>query len=72
MKLVEIVFVVLKNAAKKAVMSRQDVIEVVCDASYMHTHGRDEEAYEVWNSLPTYEEKMAVIAPAFPFKTYGW
>ena len=54
------------------VMSREEVNEAVCDASYMNTHGNDPEAYVFWNNLSTYDAKMEAVAGAFPFKTYGW
>jgi len=62
----------LEEMNEKPIMSRQDVIETVCDASYMHMHGGDPEAYQYWNSLPTYEDKMAAVEEAFPFARYGW
>lgn len=54
------------------IMTKDEVIESVCDASYMLTHGGDKEAYGHWNALPSYDAKMAAVKPAFPYKTYGW
>lgn len=54
------------------VMSQDEVIEAVCDASYMLTHGDDKEAYTFWNNLPTYDAKMEAVKGAFPYKSYGW
>ena len=54
------------------VMTKDQVIEAVCDASYMKTHGHDIEAYDFWNNLPTYDTKMEAVKDAFPYETYGW
>lgn len=62
----------LEDAGERPVMSRDAVIESVCDAGYMKMYGQDKEAYEHWNNLPTYELKMEAVKPAFPFETYGW
>lgn len=62
----------LEEAGEKPLMTKEDVIETVCDASYMQTHGGDKEAYDHWNALPTYEDKMAAVEEAFPFARYGW
>ena len=62
----------LEEAGEKPIMTKDDVIETVCDASYMKTYGGDEEAYERWNKLPSYEAKKAAVEEAFPFARYGW
>ena len=54
------------------VITRDEVIETVCDASYMKTHGDDPEAYKYWSNLPTYDAKMEAVKGAFPHKKYGW
>lgn len=54
------------------VVGKDEVIECVCDASYMKTHGGDEEAYTFWNNLPTYDAKMEAVRGAFPYSKYGW
>ena len=54
------------------VMPRNDVIESVCDASYMKTYGGDQEAYDFWNNLPSYDDKMDAVRGAFTFERYGW
>ncbi len=62
----------LEEGGEKPVMTKDDVIETVCDASYMKTHGEDEEAYAYWNALPNYEAKKASVEKAFTFVRYGW
>jgi len=62
----------LEEAGEQPVMPRAHVIETVCDASYMETHGGDKEAYKFWDGLKTYEEKKKVVGKAFLFKSYGW
>ena len=54
-------------------MKRSDVIEVVCDAGYMHTHGNDDEAYAYYLYLQNKDQKhlKKVMTDAFPFKNYG-
>ena len=66
------ILTVLEEQGEKPIMPRDHVIECVCDASYMLTHGGDKEAYEAWNNVLTYEQKIAIIKPAFPYKRYGW
>ncbi len=51
---------------------KDTVIEAVCDADYMETYGKDEEAFTFWNNLPTTEAKMEAVTGAFPLATYGW
>ena len=62
----------LEEAGGDAVMTRGEVVEVVCDSEYLKMYGQDKEAYEFWWNLPTFEEKENVIKEAFPFQTYGW
>ena len=63
---------VAEEMGKVPVMTQEEVIEIVCDASYMKMYGDDAEAYDHWNSLPTYEEKIEAVKPAFSFAKYGW
>jgi hypothetical protein len=62
----------LEQEGKYPVLPREHVIETVCDADYMLTHGGDKEAYKFWDGLKTYEEKKKVVGKAFLFKSYGW
>ena len=66
------ILTVLAEQNMPEMMTREEVIESVCDASYMKTHGRDEVAYAFWNQLPTYKEKLDAVRGAFPCETYGW
>ena len=52
-------------------ITKDGVVECVCDASYMMYHGNDKEAYEEWNKLE-WNDKEKVVSDAFPFKRYGW
>ena len=62
----------LEECGEKPVMTKEDVIETVCDAGYMKIYGGDKEAYEWWNSLKTYELKIDAVKKAFKFARYGW
>ena len=62
----------LQESGRSPVMGRDEVIEVVCDASYMKMYGGDEKAYTFWNNLPTYDAKMEAVRTAFPHQRYGW
>ncbi len=66
------ILTVMDEQGIKPVADRATVIECVCDADYMLTHGNDPEAYKEWSKLSTYEEKMEAVKGAFPYKTYGW
>ena len=61
---------VLKTAEVDS-MSREDVIEVVLDASYLEYHGQDPEAVAEFRKL-SYEEQEEIMLKAFPFSRYGW
>lgn len=52
-------------------ISREEVVEIVCDADHMLTFGQDREAYQVWKSL-SFEERHEIVASAFPSDCYGW
>lgn len=62
----------LEEFSDKSVMSKDEVLECVCDAGYMKMYGDDAEAYEKWSSLPDYDAKLNAIKPAFPYERYGW
>jgi hypothetical protein len=62
----------LEEAGENPVLNKEEVLEIVCDAGYMKTYDEDKEAYEEWNKISTYKQKLKVIEPAFPFKRYGW
>ena len=62
----------MEECGENPIMSRTDVIETVCDAGYMKMYGGDDEAYEWWNSLKTFELRIEVVREAFKFATYGW
>ncbi len=63
---------VLEEMDDRNYMTKDEVIEVVCDAGYMKMHGGDKEAYEYWSKLPNYDEKMKAIESAFLHERYGW
>lgn len=62
------------DSKHKETMKRSEVIEVVCDADYMFTHGDDPEAYAYYMYLrdnhPKHRNK--IMKEAFPYKTYGF
>lgn len=62
----------LEECGEEPVMSKNDVIETVCDAGYMKMYGGDEEAYQWWSTLKTYELQIEAVEPAFKFERYGW
>ena len=66
------ILTVMEEQGLKPVLDKAVVIECVCDADYMLTHGGDEEAYKEWSKLPSYDAKMKAVEKAFPYKTYGW
>lgn len=66
------ILTVMEEQGMTPIADKETVIECVCDASYMKTHGGDEEAYTFWNNLPTYDAKMEAVRGAFPFAKYGW
>lgn len=51
-------------------MSRNDVIEVVLDADHPTTHGGDNEAIKILNTL-SYNDKIKIAKEAFIFARYG-
>ncbi len=63
-----------EDCGQKAIMSRNNVIEVVCDADHMQTNGNDPDAYAYYLYLrdknPKHRNK--VMKEAFPFARYGW
>lgn len=48
-----------------------EVVEIVCDAGYMMTHGGDKEAYHYWKNLPA-AKRTEIVSKAFIRPTYGW
>ena len=66
------ILTVTEEQGLNPVIDRETVIECVCDASYMKTHGGDKEAYDFWNNLSTYDAKMEAVRGAFKFRRYGW
>ena len=62
---------VLEEQGEDPVMPQADVVEVVCDADYMLTHGNDKEAYEVWKQLP-FLKQTEVVSKVFTYSSYGW
>jgi hypothetical protein len=50
-------------------MTREEVVEVVCDADHMETNGDDREAYEFWLGL-SYEQAHEVVTEGFLFEYY--
>jgi hypothetical protein len=62
----------LEEGGYKAIMKKENVIEMICDSGYMKMYGQDKEAYEHWNKLPDWKAKMNAVKDAFPFETYGW
>lgn len=52
-------------------MPREDVIEVLMDASQMKTHGEDDEAY-MWFKDLSYKKQIVLMKKAFPLDYYGW
>ena len=65
------VLTVMEEQGEGDVMSRAEVVECVCDADYMKTHGGDKEAYDAWNTIP-FDKQTEIISEAFPHKRYGW
>jgi len=66
------ILTVMEEQGIKPIADRDTVIECVCDAGYMLTHGADKEAYTFWATLPTYDAKMEAVKGAFPHARYGW
>jgi hypothetical protein len=66
------ILTLMEETGEGNVLTRDEVIEAVSDASYMMYHGNDKKAYEAWNALPTWEEKQKILKDAFPHKKYGW
>lgn len=62
----------LEEGGEPPIMPKSHVVETVCDASYMLTHGGDKEAYEYWEKLPSYTSKKKCVAKAFGYERYGW
>lgn len=54
-------------------MTREQVCEIVADASYMVTHGglSKEDMNRFYNGI-SYEERQKMMRKAFAYDTYGW
>ena len=65
---------VQENNPKKTDMKQAEVIEVVCDADYMLTNGKDNEAYAYYIYLRDNHQKYLskIMKEAFPYKSYGF
>lgn len=61
-----------EECGEDPVVSKDEVVECVCDASYMMYHGGDKEAFKAWEGLGSYAKRTKVIRDAFTFNTYGW
>lgn len=61
----------LEECGEPAVLKRNDVIDMVCDADYMLTYGNDREAYQVSEELD-YKDLVKIGKKAFPYSRYGW
>ena len=59
-----------RECGEEGDMDRDEVVETVSDADRMEMYGRDREAYEFWDALPSYEQKDALVREAFPYETY--
>lgn len=60
-----------EEMGEEPILSRDEVVESVCDADYMMYHGGDKEAYNAWDGLP-YESKIQTVKEAFQSERYGW
>ena len=62
----------LEEAGESASLPRDEVIELVIDASRLRTHGGDKEAADALYNLPSYEQKVEIGRKTFTFDKYGW
>ena len=60
------------NIDESMSIPKDEVMEVVCDADRMKMYGDDIEAYEVWDKLGSYNDKLKAISGAFLSEYYGW
>lgn len=60
----------IEEEGKETSLSQEDVIDVVSDASYMFYHGKDVDAYRIWDKLP-YEQQIDLLKEAFPHQHYN-
>jgi len=65
------VLTIMEEQGEGNVLSRDEVVDCVCDASYMMYHGGDKEAYEAWSKLER-DAQDQIIREAFPSSRYGW
>lgn len=59
---------VLNLIEEEESLSREDVIDWVSDCSYMFYHGKDHDAYKIWDKLPG-DEKVTILEDAFIMNT---
>jgi hypothetical protein len=62
----------LEEAGEPAVLSKDEVIELVIDADRLREFGEDKEATDTLYNLPSYKQKVEIGRKAFPFKKYGY
>lgn len=62
---------IVEEQGGNPIILQNEVVDAVCDASYMQMYGNDEEAYTLWNSLPI-DIQENVVKKAFPAARYGW
>ena len=60
------------NVDESKSIPKDEVMEVVADADRMEMYGDDKEAYEIWEKLGSYDEKLKAISGAFTFEHYGY
>ena len=52
------------------VIPLDEVAQIVADADHMYYMGEDKEAYQYWNNLPSFEQKMNLVINALPDEGY--
>jgi len=65
------ILTVTEEMGDDPILTCEEVVEAVCDADYMRYHGRDKEAYDVWNDLP-FKQQIKIVGDAFKSEVYGW
>ena len=61
----------LQEAGQAEEMTRDHVIEVVCDADHLESHGDDRKIVDVFRELVDVD-RLAICKLAFPFESYSW
>ncbi|HUW47742.1 MAG TPA: hypothetical protein VMW36_03245 [Patescibacteria group bacterium] len=64
------IFQCMEEAGEPLEMTKDHVVEVVCDADHMMYNGRDKEAYEWWKSLNYSDQAHELVEAAFTCDTY--